>query len=79
MKNHKRAVFLAVPDWTETHKEGGNTFMVTVFEWDYGNKGLSHLNGEILVPAKCRSERKALRSLLTEGYGFPYARTVVMD
>ena len=79
MKNHKREVFLAVPDWSTTYKNGGNSFSVTVFEWDFGNAGLSHINGEILVPAKRRGERKELRSLLLNGYGFPYARTVVMN
>lgn len=79
MKNHKRAVFLAVPDWTTIYKNGGNSFAVTVFEWDHGNDGLIHLNGEILIPAKCRGTRKALRSLLLNGYGFPYAHTIVMN
>jgi hypothetical protein len=79
MKNHKRKVFLAVPDWETTYRAGGNSFRVTIFEWDYANRGLSYEEGEILVPAKCRSERKALRSLLLNAYGFPYARTVVIE
>lgn len=73
-----RAIFLAVPDWTTVHNLGGDTFTVSVFEWDFGSYDLVHQNGEILIPARRRGERKVLREILVHSYGFPYVRTVVV-
>ena len=78
MKQTNRKVYLAVPNWETVHKMGGETFYVTVFQWDFGNWGLIHKDGEILIPAQRRGERQSLRYRLTHAYGFPYARTVVV-
>lgn len=79
MKNKNRQVYLAVPNWETIRNAGGNSFAVTVMEWDYGRYGLKHVGNEIWVPAQRRWERKSLRSVLVNGYGFPYARTVVIQ
>ena len=77
----KREVYLAIPSWEALYRAGESrrAFVITILEWDMGDRYPSHVEGdELLFSVPRRGERKQLRETLRRVYGFE-ARTVVRN